>query len=100
MDALSHIEIDPLLHQPVRTHLVAYLAARGEASFPELKRALALTDGNLDAHIKKLVAAKYVKMRKAEGETRPQTSYRLTESGRRAFEGYVDSLQRLLKLQT
>ncbi len=39
--------LDPLLHQPVRTQIAAYLAGRGEATFAELKRALAATDGNL-----------------------------------------------------
>ena len=52
--------LDPLLHQPVRTQISAYLAGRGEASFAELKRALAATDGNLDAHLTKLIDAGYL----------------------------------------
>jgi len=45
--------LDPLLHQPVRTQIVAFLSGRGEATFSELKRALAITDGNLGAHLNK-----------------------------------------------
>ena len=45
--------LDPLLHQPLRTQIAAYLVGRGEASFSELKRILQCTDGNLDAHVKK-----------------------------------------------
>ena len=50
-------DLDPLLHQPIRTRLAAYLAARGETTFTELKRVLEVTDGNLEGHIKKLLAA-------------------------------------------
>lgn len=96
MDYIADVELDPVLHQPVRTRLVAYLATRGEATFTELKQALDTTDGNLDAHVKKLVAANYLKPRKESGEVRAQTTYRLTAAGRNAFQQYVDGLQRLL----
>jgi|SRR5581483_1104912 len=98
MDALSTIELDPVLHQPLRTRLMAYLATRGEATFTELKQALDATDGNLEAHVKKLSAAKYLKVRKEAAETRTQTIYTLTPAGKSAFQNYVDALQRLLAL--
>ena len=65
--------LDPLLHQPLRTQLVAYLAGASEATFSDLKRTLDVSDGNLDAHLKKLVAAGYVDVRKEKGEGRPQS---------------------------
>ena len=92
---MSETELDPLLHQPVRTRLAAYVAARGEATFNELKQALEATDGNLEGHVKKLVAAGYLKAIKAKGEGRPQTIYRLTPQGLQAFHDYVAALQRL-----
>lgn len=91
-------EIDAILHQPLRTRLVAYLSTRGEATFSELKKILEVTDGNLEAHIKKLRTAKYVTRYKEKGEGRPQTFYRLTETGKQAFKQYVDQLQNLLKM--
>lgn len=90
--------LDPVLHQPVRTRLVAYLATRGACTFTELKTALQITDGNLEAHMKKLTAANYVAAIRESGEGRPQTFYELTEDGRAAFTTYVDALQRLLAL--
>jgi len=98
MDALSTIELDPVLHQPLRTRLMAYIAARGEATFTDLKQALDATDGNLEAHIKKLSAARYLKVRKDSAEVRTQTIYSLTPSGKTAFQNYIDALQRLLLL--
>ncbi len=89
--------LDPLLHQPVRTQIAAYLAGRGEASFAELKRALAATDGNLDAHLSKLVEAGYLESRKeALTGGRPQTVFSLSAKGRQAFLDYVAALSKLL----
>jgi predicted ArsR family transcriptional regulator len=93
--------LDPLLHQPVRTQIAAYLAGRGEATFAELKRALAATDGNLDAHLSKLVDAGYLESRKeASAAGRPQTVYSLTDIGRSAFSTYVTTLSALLPSKT
>lgn len=88
--------LDPLLHQPLRTQLVAYLAGASEATFSDLKRTLDVSDGNLDAHLKKLVAAGYVDVRKEKGEGRPQSHFFLTAEGRTALVGYVEALQKLL----
>ena len=89
-------ELDPILHQPVRTKIVAYLATRGTATFTELKQALNITDGNLEGHIKKLSEAKYISNKRKTGKGRPQTVYSLTSSGLAAFTDYVRALQKLL----
>lgn len=91
-------ELDPLLHQPLRTQLVAFLAGAGEQTFSDLKRQLGVSDGNLDAHLKKLVAADYIAVRKETGHGRPQSLFVLTPAGRAALAGYVRALQRLLPL--
>ena len=80
----------PIFHQPVRTRL-GLLLYKGEPSFSQLKVALSITDGNLDAHLKKLGAAGYLHSRmKIEG--RPHTVYCLSESGASAFRQYMDFL--------
>lgn len=91
-------ELDPLLHQPLRTQIAAFLAGAGEATFSELKRQLNVSDGNLDAHLKKLLAADYVSVRKETGGVRPQSCYALTPTGREALAAYVRTLQKLLPL--
>ena len=88
--------LDPLLHQPARTQLVAYLSGRGEATFSELKRVLGVTDGNLGAHLAKLVEAGYLATGEASGGARAQTVYRLTDSGRAALSEYVARLSALM----
>ncbi len=88
--------LDPLLHQPVRTQLVAFLSARGEATFSDLKRVLETTDGNLGAHLNKLVEAGYVEAREQAGAVRGKTVFCLTRSGRSALAKYVAALSSLM----
>ncbi len=91
----SEETLDGILHQPIRTRIVAYLVARGETTFMDLKRTLEISDGNLDSHLKKLIAVDYITTRKDTGNRRQQTLYLLTETGRAAFCAYLDSLQKL-----
>lgn len=88
--------LDALLHQPVRTQIAAFLAGAGEATFSELKRRLDVSDGNLESHLKKLIAADYVAVRREIGAGRPQSCYALTPAGHAALRDYVAALQRLL----
>ena len=83
--------IDAIFHQPVRTRLslILYL---GEQSFSQLKTSLAITDGNLDAHLKKLSAVGYLHSRMVI-EGRPRTVYCLSESGAVAFQTYLECLE-------
>jgi len=90
--------LDPLIHQPLRTRIVAFLAGATEVTFTELKQTLEVSDGNLESHLKKLVAADYVAVRKESGNGRPQTFYTLTPTGQAALQGYVAALQALLSL--
>lgn len=88
--------LNPILHQPLRTQIAAFLAGAGEATFTELKRRLEVSDGNLESHLKKLIAARYVTVRKYSGEGRPQSGYSLTPDGHGALREYVAALRRLL----
>ena len=82
---------DPIFHQSVRTRL-GLLLYRGEPSFSELKAALSITDGNLDAHLKKLGAEGYLHSRMVL-EGRPHTVYCLSDTGAGAFERYIEVLE-------
>jgi len=62
------VEPDVPVHQPVRTRIAAYLAARGEATFNELKKAIEITDGNLEAHMKKLIGAGFIDVSQKPGK--------------------------------
>lgn len=98
MDMLSEPILDVVLHQPVRTRLAAFLYTRGEATFTELKKQLEVTDGNLDAHMKKFIAAGYIKQKKDSKGSRTTTTYSLTKKGRNAFEDYIETMKRVLSI--
>ena len=92
----SKTGLDAVLHQPIRTQIVAYLVGRREATFTELKQVLRVSDGNLESHLKKLLAAKYLATRKDDRGVRMQTVYSLTKSGEAALRQYIANLQRML----
>jgi DNA-binding PadR family transcriptional regulator len=62
-----------------------------------LQRATETTNGNLGAHLAKLLEAQYVDEEKTFVNRRPQTRYRLTQSGRNAFVQHVREMQALLE---
>ena len=88
--------LDPLLHQPLRTQIAAYLAGAGQATFSDLKRLIDVSDGNLDAHLKKLLAAGYLQASRITEGPRAQTAYALTPSGHDALQAYVAALKGLI----
>jgi DNA-binding MarR family transcriptional regulator len=96
MTDFDHSAIDELLQSRVRLAIVAYLASAGRADFSVLRDAIKTTDGNASVHLRKLEDAGYVVMDKRFVDRKPQTSYALTERGRRALLDYVAHLEGLL----
>ena len=89
--------LDRLLHDRMRLGIVSALATGDEMSFSDLKSALNATDGNLSVHARKLEEAGYVACTKTFSGRTPRTDYKLTSSGRRALEKYLDHMDALIK---
>jgi len=89
--------LDRLLHDRMRLGIVSALAAGDELSFTDLKVALNATDGNLSVHARKLEEAGYVSCAKTFAGRTPRTDYKLTATGRRALEKYLDHMDALIK---
>lgn len=89
--------LDRLLHDRMRLGIVSALAAAGEMSFTDLKESLSATDGNLSVHARKLEEAGYVACEKTFDGRTPRTGYKLTASGRRALEKYLDHMAAIIK---
>ena len=88
---------DPILHNPIRTHIISHLSKCDEASFKELKTALGLTDGNLNSHLKALSKEEYIDTKKFFDKNRPKTVYSLNEKGRKSFLKYLHDLHKFLE---
>jgi DNA-binding MarR family transcriptional regulator len=93
-------ELDDLIHQPVRLRIMSALTsleARAQVDFSFLKDKLALTDGNLGAHLRALEEAGYILVEKTFVERRPKTFVAASAAGRKAFAAHVSALQEILK---
>jgi DNA-binding MarR family transcriptional regulator len=88
--------MDELLLSKVRLAIIAQLLPAEWVTFTELQKSIDATNGNLGAHLAKLVDAGYVKEEKRFDARRPQSRYRLTKTGRAAFLRHVADLQALL----
>jgi DNA-binding MarR family transcriptional regulator len=92
-------EINKIIHQPARLKVMAALFAiesDAEADFAFLRDHLKLTEGNLGAHLGKLESAGYLSVRKVFVRRKPKTFLRLSRTGRRAFEDYIEALRSVI----
>jgi DNA-binding HxlR family transcriptional regulator len=89
--------LDRLLHDRMRLGIISALAAAEQMSFSDLKASLNATDGNLSVHARKLEEAGYVACEKTFAGRTPRTDYKLTASGRRALEKYLDHMDAIIK---
>ena len=89
--------MNDLLLSKIRLGVIAELLTSQWVAFSELQRATQTTNGNLGAHLAKLLDAGYVTEEKTFVNRRPQTRYRLTPAGRSAFVEHVREMQELLQ---
>jgi len=89
-------ELNPVVHGRLRLILLSLLSGVEAAEFTWLRSKTEATDGNLGAQLLKLEEAGYVAVRKKFVLRKPQTLYRITETGRQALTEYVQALKQLL----
>lgn len=83
----------------VRLGIMSVLLVNDWADFNSLKDMLDVSDGALASHIKKLEEAGYLEVRKRFVDRKPNTSYRVTDAGRKAFNEHLDALEQLLNMR-
>jgi DNA-binding MarR family transcriptional regulator len=89
-------DLDRLIHERMRLGIVSALAANDSLTFSELKKLLETTDGNISVHARKLEEAGYISCEKSFEGRIPKTEYRLTFSGRKALQKYLDHMEALI----
>jgi DNA-binding HxlR family transcriptional regulator len=94
--ALPAAALDRLIHERVRLGIVSALAVSDALTFNELKALLKTSDGNLSVHARKLEDADYITCAKSFAGRVPKTEYRLTPTGRRALQRYLDHMEALI----
>jgi DNA-binding MarR family transcriptional regulator len=88
--------LDPLIHERMRLGIISALAVRDTLTFSELKKLLDASDGNLSVHARKLEEANYILCSKGFDGRVPRTEYRISATGRRALENYLDHMEGII----
>ena len=97
MSDFDHQQLDEIIHSRIRLAIMAVLITVDESEFTFLKEKVNATDGNLSTHLKKLEEAGYIAVSKSFENRKPVSRYMLTQKGRKAFEIYIDRLEKLIK---
>ena len=81
----------------IRLGIMSVLMVNDWTDFNTLKEQLNVTDGNLASHISALEKEGYLTVRKQFLGKKPNTSFTVTKSGKKAFNDHLDGLEELLK---
>jgi DNA-binding transcriptional ArsR family regulator len=92
-----YAEIDRLVHEPARLHILTVLSLVEGADFLFLMRQTGLTKGNLSSHLAKLETARYVDIEKEFVEKIPHTVVKIRPRGREALQAYRQQMASVLK---
>lgn len=83
----------------IRLGIMSALAVNDRIDFNSLKEFLDVTDGNLASHLKALEKEEFIAIEKSFIGKKPNTSYYLTNVGKRAFNDHLKALEKLIESQ-
>src|SRR5262249_41832545 len=90
--------LDRVIHERARLSVLTSLITHPKGlTFGELKQLCALTDGNLNRHLRVLEKGKLVETLKKYAGNRPQTVCRITASGRARYLEYLSALEQVVR---
>lgn len=92
--------LDKAFESRVRLGIMSVLNASGQADFNTLKGMLGVSDGNLASHIRTLEDLGYIETQKQFIGRKPNTSYMVTDAGRKAFSAHIEALTSLLGIKS
>lgn len=80
----------------VRLGIMSVLVVNDSLDFNTIKDLLDVTDGNLASHLKALEKEEIIMVKKQFIGRKPNTSYNVTELGRKLFSQHIDALEKLI----
>jgi len=90
-------ELNKAFESRVRLGIMSILMVNDSADFGTLKEQLQITDGNMASHLNALEKLKYISVKKQFIGKKPNTSYAVTITGKKAFSHHLDALEQLIK---
>jgi len=90
--------LDRVIHERARLSVLTSLVTNPKGlAFGDLKQLCALTDGNLNRHLRVLEEGKMVEIVKKIDRNRPLTVCRITASGRTRYMEYLSTLEQVVR---
>lgn len=81
----------------IRLGIMSVLSVNEFADFNMLKELLGVTDGNLASHVKALENEEYIIVEKQFIGKKPNTRYKITKLGKKAFQEHIEALEKLIQ---
>ena len=91
-------ELNKAFESRVRLGIMSILMVNDSVDFLTLKEILQVTDGNIASHVTALEKLQYIEVKKQFIGKKPNTSYSVTNEGRKAFTEHLDALEKLIKI--
>ena len=93
-------DLNKAFNHKVRLGIMSLLMVNEWVDFNTMKTSLdGINDGTLASHIKGLEKVNYLEVRKQFIGRKPNTSYKATTTGKKAFNDHLDALENLLKIR-
>jgi len=92
--------INKVFENKVKLGVMSALIMNESLNFNDFKELLGVTDGNLATHLKALESHEYISVKKQFIGKKPNTSYQMTNKGKKAFQDHITALEELLKNRT
>jgi len=90
--------LDRVIHERARLSVLTPLVTNPKGlAFGDLKLLCALTDGNLNRHLRVLEKGKMIEIVKKHDSNSPQTICRITASGRARYIEYLSTLEQVVR---
>ncbi len=90
-------QLNKAFESRIRLGIMSVLIVNDEVDFTRLKELLDVSDGNLASHVSALEKANYVQVKKQFIGKKPNTTYKVTRQGKKAFDDHLTALENLLK---
>lgn len=88
--------LNKIFDSRIRLGIMSVLMVNDSTDFNTLKELLEVTDGNLASHLTALEKEQVVEVKKQFIGRKPNTSYSITDLGRRLFQEHIDALEKLI----
>ena len=89
--------INKAFENRVRLGIMSVLMVNDTIDFNSLKEMLRVTDGNLASHISALEKKEFIVVHKKFIGKKPNTTYSITRTGKKAFTEHLDALEKLIR---